>query len=241
MKNLFDTNSSTPFKISRSRLEKFIECPRCFYLEIKRGISRPSTPGFSLNMAVDTLLKKEFDIFRNKNSAHPLMEAYGVKAIPLNHPDMDEWRNNFKGISFHHKPTNFIIYGAVDDIWQDEKGDFLVVDYKATSTTKDISLDDPYRQSYKRQMEIYQWILRQKGFSVSNLGYFVYANGEKDKEAFDGRLEFKVELIPYEGNDSWVEKIIGQVHDCLTKENIPISGKDCEYCKYHRQLSEVEN
>ncbi len=240
MKNLFDVNSSIPFKISRSRLERFIECPRCFYLETKRGISRPSTPGFSLNMAVDALLKKEFDIFRNKNIAHPLMEAYGVKAVPLNHPDMNEWRNNFKGISFHHKPTNFIIYGAVDDIWQDEKGNLIVVDYKATSTTKNISLDDPYRQSYKRQMEIYQWILRQKGFNISNLGYFVYANGEKDKEAFDGRLEFKVELIPYEGDDSWVEKIIEQVHDCLIKENIPVSGEDCEYCKYHRQLSEAE-
>ncbi len=240
MKKTFDSKSKEPFLISRSRLEKFLECPRCFYLEMKRGIKRPSMPGFTLNMAVDALMKKEFDFYRSDRSSHPLMKAYGIKAIPFQHPEMDNWRNNFKGVRYHHQPTNFIIYGAVDDIWQDEEGNLIVVDYKATSTNEVISLDDRYRQSYKRQVEIYQWLLRQNGFPVSDLAYFVYANGLKDKEAFDGQLEFKVEVIPYRGDDGWVEDAIESAHRCLVSETIPQSDPECEYCQYHQKLSQVD-
>ena len=34
---------------------------------------------------------------------------------------------------------------------------------------------------------MYQWILRQNGFNVSNIGYFVYVNGDQHFE--DGMLE----------------------------------------------------
>jgi len=240
VKKTFDSKSKEPFLISRSRLERFLECPRCFYLEMKRGIKRPSMPGFTLNMAVDALMKKEFDFYRSDRSPHPLMKAYGIKAIPFQHPEMDNWRNNFKGVRYHHQPTNFIIYGAVDDVWQDEEGNLIVVDYKATSTNEVISLDDRYRQSYKRQMEVYQWLLRRNGFPVSDLGYFVYANGIKDKEAFDGQLEFKVEVIPYRGDDGWVEGAIESAHRCLVSETIPQSDPECEYCQYHQKLSQVD-
>lgn len=240
MKKTFNSQSKEPFLISRSRLEKFLECPRCFYLEMRRGIKRPSMPGFTLNMAVDALMKKEFDVYRSGGSPHPLMKAYGIKAVPFQHPEMDNWRNNFKGVRYHHQPTNFIIYGAVDDIWQDEEGNLIVVDYKATSTNQVISLDDRYRQSYKRQMEIYQWLLRKNGFPVSDLGYFVYANGIKDKEAFDGQLEFKVEVIPYQGDDGWVEEAIQSARRCLVSDNIPQADPECEHCQYHRKLSQVD-
>ena len=36
----------------------------------------------------------------------------------------------------------------------------------------------------KRQMEIYQWLLRKNGFKVSDTGYFVYANGITDARSF---------------------------------------------------------
>jgi hypothetical protein len=78
----------------------------------------------------------------------------------------------------------------------------IVVDYKATSSENKPTLDAEYRQGYKRQMEVYQWLVRQNGFKVSNTGYFVYANGRKDLKAFDGKLEFDVDLLDYEGDDS---------------------------------------
>ena len=42
-KHLFDPASTEPFKLSRSGLELFHDCPRCFYLDKRLGIGRPST------------------------------------------------------------------------------------------------------------------------------------------------------------------------------------------------------
>ena len=97
-------------------------------------------PGFTLNLAVDSLLKKEFDIHRAKGEAHPLMKHYGVDAIPFTYPKLNEWRHNFTGVQFHHEPTNWLIFGAVDDLWIGRDKKIIVVDYKATSTEKEISL-----------------------------------------------------------------------------------------------------
>src|SRR3989338_7088146 len=173
-RNLFDPLSKTPFRLSRSRLENFLHCPRCFYLDRRLGIEQPGMPAFTLNSAVDELLKKEFDVYRRKQAPHPLMVSSGIDAVPFSHPKMDEWREVFKGIQHSNKPTNLIIQGAIDDIWVNPEGELFIVDYKSTSTNAVISLDTEYRQAYKRQMEIYQWLFRSEGFKVSDTGYFVY-------------------------------------------------------------------
>jgi len=81
-------------------------------------------------------------------------------------------------------------------------------------------------------MEVYQWLLRQNGYKVSDTGYFVYCNGIADAEAFDQKLEFRVNLIPYKGDDSWVEKTIHDIHKCLNSDKIPEASPDCDYCRY---------
>lgn len=239
-RNVFDPNSTEPFKLSRSRLENFIRCPRCFYLDRRLGIDQPPGYPFTLNTAVDHLLKKEFDVHRANGTAHPLMKTYGIDAVPYAHPELNAWRENFVGVQYHHAPSNFIITGAVDDIWVNPKKELHVVDYKATSTDGEISLNAEYRGGYKRQMEIYQWLLRQNGFAVSDTGYFVYANGKKDRKAFDGKLEFSVEIIPYAGNDAWVEKTILGARACLESPKMPDPAGACEYCAYRKSARDAE-
>ena len=63
-KNIYDPASKNPFKLSRSKIDLFLECPRCFYLHRRLGVGRPPGYPFTLNVAVDALLKKEFDIHR---------------------------------------------------------------------------------------------------------------------------------------------------------------------------------
>lgn len=235
----FDPRSTDPFKLSRTKIDDFTKCPRCFYLDRRLGIGHPKGPGFSLNSAVDALLKKEFDIHRAKGTAHPLMKQYGLDLKPLVHEKMDEWRENFKGVRYLHEPTGFLVTGAVDDIWVDKKGVLYVVDYKATSSASDFDLESEYKQGYKRQMEIYQWLLRQNGFKVSDIAYFVACNGRKDRKAFDGRLDFKIEIVPYTGDDSWVEKTLLAAHKCLCASKPPKAGSGCEFCKYVNEAKEV--
>jgi len=244
--NLYNPKSKDPFKLSRSKIDLFLECPRCFYLDRRLGIGRPPGFPFNLNSAVDKLLKKEFDVHRAVSRAHPLMTAYGLDLIPFSHQLMDEWRENFKGVQFLHKKTNLIITGAVDDIWTDAAGvsekkkKIYVVDYKSTSKESEVNIDADWQIGYKRQMEVYQWLLRQNGFAVSNTGYFVYCNGKTDRKAFDAKLEFDVVIIPYQGNDLWVEKAIIGAHKCLKSGKIPATGADCDYCNYVNARKKVE-
>ena len=241
IRNLYNPDSSELFRLSRGRIDDFMHCPRCFYLDRRLGIAQPPGYPFSLNSAVDKLLKKEFDIHRSKGTAHPLMQHYKVDAIPLAHEKMDEWRDSLRaGITFKIDGENIVITGGVDDVWVKPDGEFVIVDYKATSKEEEVSLDAEWQIGYKRQMEIYQWLFRKNGFKVSKTGYFVYCNGKTDKKAFDAKLEFDIKIIPYKGDDKWVEGVIFDAIECLKSDKMPKSGKDCDFCKYREAVRAAE-
>ena len=228
------------WRLSRSKIDLFVECPRCFYLDNKLGVKRPPGFPFALNSAVDELLKKEFDILRQKGETHELIDRYGVDARPAPHDELDIWRNNFKGVQCFHKPTGFWVSGAIDDLWINSQDEYIVVDYKATSKDEDIiELNKSWQDGYKRQMEVYQWLLRQNGYKVSDAGYFVYCNGIKDVEKFDAKLEFRVTLIEYKGDTSWIEPALGDIKDCLDSSSVPPAHPDCDFCAYREAVSDV--
>lgn len=222
------------WKLSRSKIDLFLECPRCFYLDNKLGLKRVPGFPFALNSAVDHLLKQEFDGHRAKGEQHPLQKEYGLKARPVAHDELDEWRRNFGGVKALHKLTGLLVSGAIDDLWiDDEAGEYIVVDYKATAKEEAVKdLDKDWQDGYKRQMEVYQWLLRQNGLKVSNTGYFVYCTGRLDRAAFDKKIEFDVHLIPYGGSDAWVEPTLGDIKKCLEGSDIPQAKADCDHCAY---------
>lgn len=216
----------------------FLDCPRCFYLDRRLGISQPSGPPFTLNIAVDELLKREFDAYRAQGKPHPIMTTFGVEAIPLNDPRMDTWRDNKKGVRVPFKGFEF--FGAVDDVWLSDGGELIVVDYKATGVDKPATLDDQWKDGYKRQMEVYQWLLRRSGERVQSVGYFLYASAQKSHTSLDASLKFTMTLLPYEGNDSWVSEALEEAHACLCDDDIPPSTKNCLWCAYRRATTQVE-
>jgi len=200
--NLYKSDIKEPFNVSRSKIAFFLECPQCFWLDRKLGITRPD--------------------------------------VPFSHPSFHIWRDdhNMKvGASFLHKKTNLNICGIIDDIWINNKTNELhIVDYKSTSTDYPISLDSKYKEEYKKQMEIYQWIFLQMGFSVSKTGYFLFANGNKNLPGFHGKLEFETSIISYPGDTSWIEPVILEIKKCLDSDDIPESAKSCQYCSYRKLI-----
>lgn len=212
-----------------------MNCKRCYYLDAKLGVAQPPGYPFALNSAVDYLLKKEFDSHRKAKTAHPLMTHYGLKAVPLDHELMDEWRDALRrGIRYLDKETNFMITGGIDDVWVNDEGEFIIVDYKATSKAEEVNLDADWQIGYKRQVEIYQWLFRQNGFKVNDTAYFVYCNGLTDKDAFDGKLEFDIKLLPYKGDDSWVGEVLPEIKKLLDGDTVPDYNDDCDYCLYRK-------
>lgn len=220
-----------------------MQCPRCFWLDVRLKVKRPDGPPFNINKAIDELLKKEFDVYRAKREPHPLMLEHNIKAIPFTHDQLNQWRENFVGVQYLHEPTNLLIFGAVDDLWVTDTGEVIVVDYKATAKASEVSIDSEWQIAYKRQMEVYQWLLRQNGFTVSDTGYFVYTNGRLDLDGFHNRVEFRTKIIPYTGSTDWVEKTIVKMKKVMDGD-MPATGRsamggDCEFCAYARARTEL--
>jgi hypothetical protein len=237
-RKLFDPASPAPFALSRSKVDLYVECPRCFYLDRRLGIARPPGFPFNLNSAVDALLKKEFDAHRARGEPHPYMTGAGIHAVPHAHPQLETWRENFKGVRTRHEATNLELFGAIDDLWRDlQTNELIVVDYKATSKDAEVSLDAEWQDGYKRQMEFYQWLLRRQGLAVAKRGWFVYCNGRRDLPEFGNRIEFRVKLIPYDGDDSWIEPVLGQIKATLMAPEAPKATGDCEYCAFAARAS----
>ena len=234
---------TAPFKISRSKIELFKQCQRCFWLDVRLKIKRPDGPPFKINKTIDELFKKEFDKHRLDGTPHPIMTDNQIKAVPYQHEDLEKWRQNFIGVFTLHEPTNLHVFGAIDDVWVGETGELMVVDYKATAKTKEVDIDSDWQISYKRQVEVYQWLLRQNGFKVSNTAYFVYANARIDADDFGNRLEFTTKLIPYSGDDSWVEPTLVNMKACMDADMPEVGqaamGGICEYCAYARARTEL--
>ncbi len=222
------------WRLSRSKIDLFIECPRCFYIDNKLGTARPRGPAFTLNVAVDALFKKEFDIYREKKEAHPIMKKYAVDAIPFVHEDLNTWRENFEGIEFLHPPTGFRVSGAIDDVWIGADGKLILIDYKATAKEGVIETlsDSSWEDQYKRQIGVYQWLFTQNGFDVSSTGYFVYANGDYSLPEFNDTLTFHTTLVACEGDTAWIEPTLLQIKECLLSDTFPKSGEACEFCPY---------
>ena len=222
------------WRLSRSKIDLFLECPRCFYLDNKLGTKRPGFPSFNLNIAVDELFKKEFDVHRNNKTPHPIMEKYGVEAIPFAHDKMDEWRDPFAGIVHVHEPTGLTVSGGIDDVWVTPKNELIVVDYKATSKAERIEKlgDSPWEKQYQRQLGVYRWLLEQNGFTVQDNGYLVYANASKDEGAFNDRLVFETTLVTCPTQTDWIPDTLNDIKNVLEADKLPPIGKNCEYCPY---------
>ena len=219
-------------KISRTGIENFTRCKRCFWLDAVKKITAPFGPPFTLNLAVDHLLKNEFNYYRNLQTVPPILQEANINLIPFQHPSINDWRENFIGVRTHHQATGLDIAGAVDDIWVDANKVLYVVDYKATSKEGFVSIETGWGVSYKRQVEVYQWLLRQNGFAVSNTAYFVYTNGIKGEGHFNDRLIFTTKLIPYEGKDTWIEPALLEINELLKSQVPPAATKDCKQCEY---------
>ncbi len=228
-----------PFRVSRSKIDLFLECPRCFYLDQRLGIPRPQSFPLTLNIAVDELMKREFDLLREAQNPHPIMEQYHIDAVPLKHADLEVWRDAMRrGIEYLDPHTNLSIRGGVDDVWVQSTGEFLIVDYKAKATRDEITLDGDLGAQYKRQAEVYQWLFKMNGFPVSKTAYFVFVNGKKDAERFDGKLEFDMSIISFEGNTDWIPPVLPQIKECLDG-TLPAPHSDCAYCLYRKFAAEA--
>ena len=229
-------------KLSRSSIEQYLNCKRCFILMYKYKV-RLNTLPFTLNTAVDNLCKNEFDYYREKQEPHPLFLENNIDAVPFKHEEIDKWRSNFQGISYDDSDTDVHFYGAVDDVWVKPNGELILSDVKSTSKNnfdwEETWNKYEYPKGYRRQLEMYQWLFRKNGFKVSDTAYLVYFNGLKNEPMFNQTLKFELHLIKLDCNDSWVSKTISEAKNLMDQDIYPDGSFSCDTCRYLKKRRDV--
>src|SRR3989344_671244 len=234
---------SNTLKISRSGLKLFQECPRCFWLDLHHKVKRPPGYPFTLSIAVDYLVKKEFDKYREKGTLPPILKSHGIKDAKLfNGEELSEWRNNFKGVVYHDEALNAVLYGAVDDVLEFKDGSLGVIDYKS-SGAKEITIYD----DYQKQMDVYNYILRQKGFETYPEAFFIFYKVIKEGETgFANALKFTEEVRPVKVNMDWVGLTFEKAVELARSEDSPAPGMNgknghCDHCHYVDLVNQHKN
>lgn len=218
-------------KISRSGLKLFLECPRCFWLDLHHRIKRPPSYPYTLSSAVDFLVKQEFDKYRATGSLPPVFAREGLDAKLYPGEELATWRNNFKGISHFDEDLNALLYGAVDDVLEFADGSLAVVDYKSTGS-REITIYDDYR----KQMDVYTHILNRMGHATRPHAYFVFYQVDKTGGGFSNALPFTEELRRVDADPSWVagafEKAVQTARQTKPPASGGANGQPCAHCLY---------
>ena len=243
----FDPGSEEAFTVSRTRIQNFLDCKRCFYLQNRIGIKALRSLPFRLNSATDTLLKKTFDAARKKQEPHRYFKGDNINLVPFQHEKINEWRENFQGIKYHYKKANLMVQGAVDDILINLKTKELSpVEFKSTQTKDGESvkyLGKPHYKFWKNQLEVYGYLLEKNGFKISQDSYIVFCNAGISEEEWNEKLNFDVQVINYKMDYKWVESTMDKIKELLNQDKIPdYSDPDhCDMCRYLFKHNEIKN
>lgn len=221
-------------KISRSKIELFLECPRCFWLDVKHNIKRPEGKRTAyIGAKYDPLLKKNFDELRIKKE---IPEEF--KDLKYNFRLFDDfkkiknWRD--KGVEFFHPEHNLIYYGKIDDLLLLDEKYLVPFDYK-TTLSKDFQIYD----SYKNQLEIYGYLLQKAKEKVTNIGvfYVVKIEIQDNFEKIESRELVVVENLNYDFYDEVLEKL----KEVYYSNQEPEPNINCEFCQRDNFVRNMKN
>src|SRR3989344_2265191 len=215
------------YKISPSSINLMLECPRCFYLQIVKGIKRPETVFPSLPSGMDKILKEHFDRFMKKNEL-PLEIREECKEYSLFNDKnlLDLWRNNRKGLEYKDPESGILLHGAIDNLLVKD-GKLVVLDYK----TRGFPLKEDTHEHYQTQMDLYNFLLRKNGYKTEDYTYLLFYYPKEVLET--GEVIFDTKLIKIKTSAENGEKIFKKAVDVINGEE-PKPSEGCGFCKLNK-------
>jgi len=215
------------FKLSPSSLKIFENCPRCFWLQIKRKTSRPSMGFPTLPSGMDRILKIHFDRFRDKGELPPeIKKEIGDEYKLFNDIKLlEEWRSNFKGVQYMDEGTDILLHGAVDNILVKGKK-LIVLDYK----TRGGAVKEDTVAYSQLQLDLYNFLLRKNNYDTEDYAFLLFYMPKEVKE--NGDIMFNTHLEKVEINVENVERVFNEALGVLESEEPPEPSQKCEFCRW---------
>jgi len=216
-------------QLSPNSLNLYLECPHCFWLDKNLGLKRPPAYPYTFNLAVDGLLKEEFDTYRRKKLSHPIFEKNNIKAhLFENQKLLNQWRNNLAGIRYFDEQLQATLFGAVDDVLEFDDGKIAPLDYKSTGSTA-LKIYD----RFQLQLDVYTFLMEKNGYKTPKKGFMVFYVIDK-RRGFIDRLPFKKEILEVETSPADVYGIFKEAVEILRQSTPPYHSKDCLFNKWYK-------
>lgn len=216
--------------ISASSLALFLECPRCFYLQVKEGIGRPKGIPMPLYNKMDLLIKDYFDKYRLKGELPPQLINKVEGKLFDNLELLKKWRFWKTGLNFKDKNADVTLVGALDDCLVSENY-FLPLDYKSKGDIKEDS--HIYHQT---QLDIYTWLLDENGYPTKNVGYLVFFAPLEIKS--NNLIKFDIIPKKIETSKERAKEIFYKAVSLL-KGSVPKKHQECEYCRWVEDVHDI--
>lgn len=230
---LNNLNNKKPLRLSpTSGLNLYNDCPRCFWLHYNGRVPRPRGIFPSLPGGMDLVIKDYFDEYRG--SLPPELEGkIRGKLIP-DLALINTWRNWRTGLEYCDQDRNAALFGALDECLVHE-GKYIPLDYKTRGSAPH---DGDSERYYQTQLDSYALMLEANGYPVADFAYLVYYYPSQVKR--DGVVEFNVHPVELTLDANRAKKTFEAAVDFLQKP-LPEHQPSCEYCAWHKSLSEINS
>ena len=176
-------------------------------------------------------------IYAEKKKIHPQVLENNVNYIPAINKNLHEWRNPFKGIRYHHKQTNFLLNGSIDDVWTNnttKKNYCLII--KSTTKQNRLSYEQIW-SGYWRQLSFYSYLLEKNSVEMSKTGIIVFINAMNNDKNFSFKLNIFEKIL----DASWIESTVMKIFELLNSEKVPENTNYCKYCNYYFSIKDKIN
>lgn len=213
-------------KLSPSRLNLFLDCTRCFWLENIKGIFRPDGVFPSLPSGMDIAIKAHFDRFRKLGELPPEIKGKVVGKL-LGDEELITKMRDWKTFSFEDKEMGVIFRGGLDDCLVHESA-HIPIDFK----TRGFKLEEDSSGYYQNQLDCYALLLEKNGFKQPGFAYLVYYIVKEVKK--NGAVKFDIRVVKIDTDSKRAMDLLRKAVEVLNGP-MPEPSDECEFCRWRNE------
>jgi len=204
-------------RLSPSSLNLLLECPRCFWLYVNKGIERPRIPVATITTGLDRIIKDYFNFYRTKNILPPILEGK-LKATLISSLPKRGW------LEYVDLKEDAKLGGYLDECLKFSDDYYAALDHK----TRGLAPEEIH-QSYQLQMDVYTFLLEENGFPTRRVAYIVYYIPKViDK---DSNFHFDIHLKEIKTDPLFAKRVFYEAIKII-KGPIPQLNDSCQFCKW---------
>jgi CRISPR/Cas system-associated exonuclease Cas4 (RecB family) len=211
--------------LSHTSIEVLERCPKCFWLQINKGVRQPEGIVSRLANRFDAVIKNYFDTFRTTGELPPMVK--GILSGKIQNPFQEKY--------FVRINDKYGFYGKLDECLENEKGELSPVDFKTASS-------DPREKeilsAYQSQIDDYVFLIKENGQKVTGEGYLVYFFPDLGEELHNG-FPMIVHVERLKGDPSRTSERIKNAIKIL-EAKMPKPNPECPFCNYRKKAEEAE-